>query len=155
LYVCLAGWAVLAATLFTDWLASATRVVAAEPLFRRLGPRRVCAVLAAAGMILFARESWHLKQKEVAPAIPHLGEQTAEVLAEFRKMNPSVRPGATVMFLDDPWRGGFDMSFIAELWFRNRQTRVLLDQVSHFPPEEIAKADAVFTWRDGKLIRVR
>ena len=155
LYVCLAGWAVLAATLFTDWLASATRVVAAEPLFRRLGPRRVCAVLAAAGMILFARESWHLKQKEVAPAIPHLGEQTAEVLAEFRKMNPSVRPGATVMFLDDPWQGGFDMSFIAELWFRNRQTRVLLDQVSHFPPEEIAKADAVFTWCDGKLIRVR
>jgi hypothetical protein len=155
LYVCLAGWAVLAATLFTDWLASATRVVAAEPLFRRLGPRRVCAVLAAAGMILFARESWHFKQKEVAPAIPLVGGLTTEVLAEFRKINPSVRPGATVLFLDDPWQGGFDMSFIAELWFRNRQTRVLLDQVSHFPPEEIAKADAVFTWRDGKLIRVR
>jgi len=47
------------------------------------------------------------------------------------------------------------MSFIAELWFRDRTTRVLLDQVSHLPPEEIAKADALFTWRDGRLIRVR
>jgi len=155
LYICLAGWAVLAATLFTDWLASEARVLTAEPLFRRLEPRRVRAVLAAAGMILFALGSWRFKQTEIAPAIPHLGEQTAEVLAEFRAVNPRVRPGATVVFLDDPWRGGFDMSFIAELWFRNRQTQVLLDQVSHLPPEEIAKADAVFTWRDGKLIRVR
>jgi hypothetical protein len=146
---------VLAATLFTDWLASEARVLTAEPLFRRLEPRRVRAVLAAAGMILFALGSWRFKQTEIAPAIPHLGEQTAEVLAEFRAVNPRVRPGATVVFLDDPWRGGFDMSFIAELWFRNRQTQVLLDQVSHHPPEEIAKADAVFTWRDGKLIRVR
>ena len=130
-------------------------MLAAEPLFRRLEPRRVRTMLAAAGMVLFALGSWRFKQTEVAPAIPHLGEQTAEVLAEFRAVNPRVRPGATVVFLDDPWRGGFDMSFIAELWFRDRKTRVLLDQVSHFPPEEIAKADAVFTWRDGKLIRVR
>ena len=155
LYICLAGWAVLAATLFTDWLASATRVVAAEPLFRRQGLARTRTMLAAAGIILLALGSWRFKQTEVAPAIPHLGEQTAEVLAEFRAVNPRVRPGATVVFLDDAWRGGFDMSFIAELWFRDRKTQVLLDQVSHFPPEEIAKADAVFTWRDGKLIRVR
>jgi len=155
LYVCLAGWAVLAATLFTDWLASATRVVAAEPLFHRLGPRRVHALLAAAGMILFAQESWRFKQRQIEPAMARVGGRTTEVLAEFRKMNPSVRPGATVVFLDDPWKGGFDMEFIAELWFRDRRTRVLLDQVSHLPPEEIAQAGAVFTWRDGKLIRVR
>jgi hypothetical protein len=102
LYICLAGWAVLAATLFTDWLPSATRVVAAEPLFRRLGLRRTRTMLAAAGMILLALGSWRFKQTEVAPAIPHLGEQTAEVLAEFRSVNPRVRPGATVVFLDDP-----------------------------------------------------
>jgi hypothetical protein len=112
-------------------------------------------VLAAAGMILFALEGWRFKQRKVEPAIQNMGRQTAQVLAEFRSMNPSVRPGATVVFLDDPWKSGFDMSFIAELWFRDRTTRVLLDQVSHLPPEEIAKADALFTWRDGRLIRVR
>jgi hypothetical protein len=156
LYVCLAGWAVLAATLFTDWLSSATRVVAAEPLFRRLEPGRVRSMLAAAGMILLALGSWRFKQTEVQPAIPYLGGQTAEVLAEFRKANPSVRPGATVVFLDDPLHNvGFDTAFIGELWFRDRKTRVLLNQVSHLAPEDIAKADALFTWRDGKLIRVR
>jgi len=156
LYVCLAGWAVLAATLFTDWLASATRVLAAEPLFRRLGPRRVRAVLAAAGMMLWGLGSWRFKQTEIRAAIPSLGGQTTEVLAEFRATNPRVRPGATVIFLDDPWPGKmFHMSFIAELWFRDRKTQVLLNQMSHFPPEEIDKADALFTWRDGKLIRVR
>ena len=156
LYVCLAGWAVLAATLFTDWLGSATRVVAAEPLFRRLGLGRTRTMLAAAGMVLLALGSWRFKQTEVQPAIPYLGGQTTEVLAEFRRINPSVRPGAEVVFLDDPWRGqSFDLALIAELWFRDRRTRVFLNRRSHLPPEEIAQADAVFTWRDGKLIRVR
>jgi hypothetical protein len=156
LYVCLAGWAVLAATLFTDWLPSATRVVAAEPLFRRLGPRRVRALLAAAGMVVLALGSWRFKQTEVAPAIPLVGGPTTQVLAEFRRMNPRVRPGAEVVFLDDPWQGeSFDMAFIAELWSRDRRTQVFLNQRSHLPPEEIAQADAVFTWRDGRLIRVR
>jgi len=60
-----------------------------------------------------------------------------------------------VVFLDDPWPDVFDMSFIAELWFRDRTTRVFLNRKTLLPPEQIASADAVFTWRDGKLIRVR
>jgi hypothetical protein len=88
--------------------------------------------------------------------IQYLGGETTGVLAEFQATNPRVRPGAKVIFLDDPWPGkSFDMSRIAELWFRDRKTEVLLDQMSHLPPEEIAKADALFTWREGKLIRVR
>jgi hypothetical protein len=156
LYVCLAGWAVLAATLFTDWLPSATRVVAAEPLFRRLEPMRVRGMLAVAGMVLLALGSWRFKQTETPLAIQSLGGHTTEVLAEFRKMNPGVRPGATVVFLDDPWpEEVFDMEFIAELWFRDRRTRVFLNRRNHLSPEQIATADAVFTWRDGKLIRAR
>jgi hypothetical protein len=157
LYVCLAGWAVLAATLFTDLVTSAApRVAAAEPALRRLELGRVRTLLAAAGMMIFALGNWSFKQTDVAAAMPALGPQTFEVLAEFQKMNPSVPPGCTVVFLDDPWpNAGFDMAFIAELWFRDRKTRVLLNQVSHLPPEEIAKAGAVFTWQNGKLIRVR
>jgi hypothetical protein len=113
-------------------------------------------VLAAAGMILWALGNWRFEQTEVAPAIQYLGGETTAVLAEFRAANPRVPPGAKVIFLDDPWPGqSFDASRIAELWFRDRKTQVLLNQISHLPPEEIAKADALFTWRDGKLIRVR
>jgi hypothetical protein len=156
LYVCLAGWAVLAATLFTDCLPGATRILTAEPLFRRLQPRHARAVLAAACMILWALGNWRFEQIEIAPSIQYLGGESTAVLAAFRAADPHVPPGAKVIFLDDPWPGkSFDTSFIAELWFHDRKTRVLLNQMSHLPPEEIAKADALFTWRDGKLIRVR
>jgi hypothetical protein len=156
LYVCLAGWAVLAATLFTDWLSSAARILTAEPLFPRLKPERVRGVLAAAGMVLLALGSWNFEQTEVQPAIQYLGGETTTVLAEFRAENPHVPPGSKVIFLDDPWPGkNFDASRIGELWFHDRKTLVLLHQMHHFSPEEIAKADVLFTWRDGKLIRVR
>jgi hypothetical protein len=147
----------MAATLFSGWITrTAARMAAADPDFRRLGPGRLGALMAAAAMLLFAFVNWHYKKTEIGADFPLLGRQTFEVLAQFRAVNPSVRPGSTVIFLDDPWKNaGFDMAFIAELWFRDRNTRVLLNNASHLPPEEIAKADAVFTWQDGKLIRVR
>jgi hypothetical protein len=157
LYVCLAGWAVMAATLLTDWIwKTAPRAVAADPDCRRLGVGRVSALMAAASMLVFAFVNWQFKKNEIGDDMPLLGQQTSEVLAQFRAMNPSVPPGSTVVFLDDPWHNhGYDMAFIAELWFRDRQTRVLLNQASPVPPEEMAKAAAVFTWQEGKLIRVR
>jgi len=155
LYVCMAGWAVMAATLFTHWLTrAAAKVVDADPQSRPV--LRVRTMFAVTAMLLFAFGNWRFKETYITPVMPGLGQLTMDVLAQFRAQNPQVRPGATVIFLDDPWaNAGFDMSFIAELWFRDRKTRVLLNQVSHLPPDEIAKADAVFTWQDGKLIRVR
>lgn len=157
LYVCLAGWAVMAAELFSEWVTrTAPRLVAADPDFRRFGVARGRAVMAAAGMLLFGFVNWQFKKTEVAPEMPAIAPLTNHVLDEFRAMNPHVPPGATVVFLDDPWENhGFDMAFIAELWFRDRNTRVLLNRASPLSPQEIAKAGAVFTWQKEKLIRVR
>lgn len=157
LYVCLAGWAVLAAILFTNFVTfAAPHLVALDAQCRRLGVARTRMLLAIAGMLAYAAGSWSFKQTEVAPAEPALGWLTYQVLAEFRAMNPRVPSGSTVVFLDDPWHNaGFDMQFIAELWFRDRKTHVLLNQASPLLPQEIAKADAVFTWQEDKLIRVR
>jgi len=154
LYVTLGGWAVLAATLFMDWLPGATRVVAAEPWFQRLGQERVRVMLAAAAMIAWAWGSWSYKVSWVAPIIPKIDPPIQDVIAEVRAVNPQVPPASKVVFLDDPLHN-FDMSFIAELWFRDRRTRVILNQLTPLPPAELAAADAIFTWRDGKLIRVR
>jgi hypothetical protein len=155
LYVTLAGWAVLAATLFTDWLPGATRVVAAEPLFHGLDPARVSALLAVAAMVAWALGNRVYQASDVAPVIPQLGLQTYEVLAQFQALNPRIPQGAKVVFLDDPWPNGFDMAFIAELWFRDRKDRIFLNRKTPLPAEEIAKADAVFDWHEGRLIRVR
>jgi len=155
LYVTMAGWALFAATVFTDFLPAAARVLAGEPLFRWLGEARVRVLLAAIGMLAYAAYGWQYKQVDVDPAIHALSQQTAAVLEQFRALNPKVPRGATVVFLEDPWPDTFDMSFIAELWFRDRTCRVYLNNKNPAPPEVMAKADAVFTWHEGKLLRVR
>jgi hypothetical protein len=106
-------------------------------------------------MILLAWEAWSFKQAWVVPTIPKLSPLTAQVLEQFRAVNPRVRPGATAVFLEDPWPGSFDMQFIAELWFRDRRTQVFLKQKWPLSEENIASADAIFTWRDEKLLRIR
>jgi hypothetical protein len=157
LYVCQAGWAVMAGILFADLVDFlAPRLVALDAQCRSLGLARTRTLVAAAGMLIYAGGSWAFQRSVIEPGMPSLGQLTMQVLAEFRDKNPRVRPGATVVFLDDPWRNtGFDMAFIAELWFRDRRTRVVLNQATPLPPDELAKADAVFTWQDGKLLRVR
>ncbi len=154
LYVPLAGWAVMAATLFLDWLSSATRVVAGEKVFRKMGQGGVRTLLVAAAILAWMAGNWVYKERAVTPIVPLLDPRLSEVLAEFRAVNPSVPPGSKVVFLEDPFHN-FDMAFIAELWFRDRRTRVWLNQMTPLKPEEIAQADAVFTWSAGKLIRVR
>jgi hypothetical protein len=47
------------------------------------------------------------------------------------------------------------MAFIAELWFRDRKAHVYLNRQEPLTPQEIAKADAVFSWIDGKLVEIR
>jgi len=155
LYVTLAGWAIFAATLFTDWLSSAARVLAGEPLFRRLGQRSLRTVLAAAGMILLACGNWNYKETWVVSVIPQIAPLTAQVIAQFRATNPRVRPGATVVFLEDPWPDSYDMVFIAELWFRDRNARIWLNEKRPLTPSELESADAVFSWKDSRLVRFR
>jgi hypothetical protein len=47
------------------------------------------------------------------------------------------------------------MLFIADLWFRDRSVTVHLQRLTPLPPPELAGADAVFDYREGKLLRIR
>lgn len=154
LYVPLAGWAVLAGTLFESWLPALTRVVAAEPTFQRMPVGRVRALTATAVMAVMALASWSYKKTEIEPGNLTVAPLTAAVIEQFRAVKPQVRPGSKVVFLADPFNS-FDMAMIAELWFGDRRTRVRLNQKTPLSAGEIAAADAVFTWKDGKLIRVK
>lgn len=155
IYVTLAGWAILAGTLFVDWAASAARVLSGENLFRSVGEAGLRATVVAVGMIVLAWEMWSFKERRVVPVIPLISPLTEEVLAQFRALNPRVKPGATVVFLEDPWTEGFDMYFIARLWFHDRNTTVFLAQKRQMSPDEIARADALYTWREHKLVQIR
>jgi hypothetical protein len=80
--------------------------------------------------------------------------QTWDAIQQLRELNPRIRPGSQVVFLDDPFHN-FDMAFIAELSFKDRSVTVRLNQATPLSPKEIAAADYVFTFDAGKLVQVR
>jgi hypothetical protein len=83
-----------------------------------------------------------------------LGGLTWDVIGQFRSQRPRVRPGTTVIFLNDPFVD-WDMAFIADLWFRDRTVAIRLQRKTPMTSEEIAAADHLFDWRDGKLVQIR
>ena len=56
--------------------------------------------------------------------------------------------------MNDPF-DGFDMAFIGELWFADRTVQVQLQNKMRMTETELAKADALFTFRDGKMARTK
>lgn len=140
------GLAIFAATVLTD---------AAEGVARRLGGRRgVVAVVVAAAVIPWAMHNARLKRDLIRQQMQELGRETWSVIRQLRDLHPTVRPNSTLVFLNDPF-DGFDMAFIAELWFRQPGLIIKLHRKTPFTPEELARVDHVFTYEAGRLGQLR
>jgi hypothetical protein len=140
------GLAIFAATVLTD---------TAEGVARRLGGRRaVAAAVIAMAVIPWAMHNARLKRELIRPQMQELGQETWGVIRQLRDLRPTVRPNSTVVFLSDPF-DGFDMAFIAELWFRQPGLNIKLHRKTPFTPEELAKVDHVFTYEAGRLGQLR
>jgi hypothetical protein len=81
-----------------------------------------------------------------------LGKQTEDTIQQLRTLHPRVKPHSDVVFLNDPF-DGWDMQFIAELWFRDHSLRFHLQKKVPLPPEELAKM-TVFDFQNGRLVQV-
>jgi hypothetical protein len=124
-------------------------IFAATVLSRRL-PAAV--VLAAAAVWLVHAD--HLRRTLIRPQMRELGQETWAVIDQFNRVSPRVRPNSTVVFLNDPF-DGFDMAFIAELWFRQPNLNIRLNRKTPFTSEELAKADHLLTFEKGTLSQLR
>ena len=154
LYIPLVAWAIFVSVLFVDIADAIAGFLAGEPGFRRLGRVRLSAVLVAAGALLWAHRNADLKRRFVDPANRDNAPLTWSAIQQLRALRPSVRPGSSVVFLNDPM-GSWDMLFIAQLQFRDRTVSIRLNHQTPLPPEDIAKADYVFDCVDGRLVEVR
>jgi hypothetical protein len=160
LYVPLAGMAVFGAVIFADlarWLAG---VLGREPIFRRVDRRVLLAVTVAAGVYFWAHRNDYLKEWLVRPAMAATGKLPAEILQEFRALQPHVAPGSHVAILNDPVEpndplNGLETYFIAELWFRDRSVVVYLQRLNRLPPEELAQMDHLFAFEGDKLVQMK
>ena len=135
--------AIFAAIVLTDFAEWAAR-----------GRRPVFAAIVLAPLIAWAVHNDRLKREQIRPQMQDLGQETWSVIRQLREMNPQVKPHSTVVFLNDPF-DGFDMAFIAELWFRQPGLTIKLHKKTPFTPEELAKVDHLFTWELGRLAQIR
>jgi hypothetical protein len=154
LYVPLLGWAIFAAVIFREGVKVLARVLVGDPALRRLSEQSIGAILIATGMFLWAAEGRQLKDSYIRPSMSALGKPTWEVIQQLDRLRPEVRPHSRVVFLNDPFEG-WDMAFIAELWFRDRSLDIKLDRKTPFTREELAQADYVFNFADGRLVQLR
>jgi hypothetical protein len=154
LYTTLAGFALFVSVVFVDLVSAASAFLSNEPGFRRLGRHTLSAILVIASVFLWARENRRVKDSQLRTEMENLSPQLWDTIQQLKRMNPRIRPGSQVVFLDDPFHN-FDMAFIAELSFKDRSVTVRLNQATPLSPQEIAAADYVFTFEAGKLIQVR
>ena len=152
LYIPLAGWAVFAAVVLTDVAGAAAGFLTEEPFFRRAGYAALSAVILCTSFFFWAKENDYMQRAVARHAIAVLGQQTADVIQQLRALNPRVKSGSDVAFLNDPF-DDWDMAFIAELWFRDKNLRFHLQRKTSLSPEELAKM-TVFDFQNGRLVLV-
>jgi hypothetical protein len=160
LYVPLAGMAIFGAVIFTDVARRLAGVLAREATFRRVDRRVLLAVTVAAGVYFWAHRNRYLKEWLVRPAMARTGKLQAEILGQFRALDPRVAPGSRVAILNDPVEphdplNGLETYFIAELWFRDRSVTVYLPRLNKISPEELAHMDHVYAFEERKLVQVK
>ena len=154
LYIPMLGLATFAAVIVADLAVALAGGLAGEPLFRLLRRPVISGCLIAAAIFYWGRENLHRKQSTVKPVMAALGAQTWQVIEQFRALDPHVRPHCHVVFLNDPFTE-WDMLFIADLWFRDRSVTVHLQRMNPIPQSDVARAEAVFDYGEGRLFRIK
>jgi hypothetical protein len=154
LYLPFVGCAIFAAVVCVDIVTALAQFLALEPLFVRVGRQRAFMLLLVGCVSLWGRETQRLKQSFVRPSMEQTGALTADVIGQLHALAPRAPSHGLVVFLDDPFVD-WDMAFIAELWFRDRTLSIKLQRKTPVSAEELARADRVFDFQNGRLVQVR
>jgi hypothetical protein len=154
LYIPVVGWAIFAAVTLVDLAGALAGLLEREPWGHFLGRPAIAALLIAVAVFSWARYNRQYQRIYAEPAMASLGHESWDVIQQFRAVNPRVRRGGKVAFLDDPFHS-WDMLFVAELWFRDRTLDIHVERHGPLTEQELAQQDAVFTFDNGRLVRLK
>jgi hypothetical protein len=154
LYIPMAFVAVLVATALSDAARALAEFLARESGLRTLSREKVFAVLIAGAVLLWAREVNFRNETYIKPAAAEQGIRAQEIIRQLDELHPSALPHTQVIFLNDPFVG-YDMAFIAQLWFADPTVDIRLQRLDHRPTVDLAKADQWFDFREGKLVQLK
>jgi hypothetical protein len=118
-----------------------------------LASRRSVAIVAVF-VLLWGVANDHRKRTIVRPRMDELGVLTEDVLRQMQALHPTVPPHGSVVFLRDPFVE-WDMAFIAELWLRDRTVKVTLARKTTVSADDLARADRIFDFQNGRLVQLR
>ena len=91
---------------------------------------------------------------EVFPMMTNAQSATWETLTRLKQMHPHVEPGSRVLFIDAPWEG-YDMYFIARLYFHDPTLQVVLRDHGHDRGDPVTTFDHEFRFEGARLTQVR
>ena len=149
LYIPLVGWAVFGGSVLLSLGEALTksRVLRRVPLAATQGALILGAVAAQWA------STAHL-MAGIDRAAKSQSQLTASVIQQIRSVQPSVKPGTSIYVMQDVF-DGYDTVFLFELTYHDRSVHVQLDRYMHLKPAGIQRMDYVFTFENGRLIRLK
>ncbi len=124
--------------------------------FRIPRPKRwiLAAVLVVPVLFVWVRDQVSLRGDIGKAPMTTLGFETWDLIGQLRASDFRPRPATLVVFTEDPFHS-LDMYFLARLWLHDRSVVVHVPSEPPLPDSTMATADAVFAFRDRKLIRLK
>lgn len=151
LYIPLAGWAIFAGAVLMDLVeAVAARVSGTSVLRRRL----LVAALLGLAVFLWVRVNLPYRSSYIRTSLPEMGRATTGVIHQVQDLHLNLHPYSIVAFLDDPLHT-LGIDFIGILAFHDRTHTIWVEYQSKHTPQDLARADHLVDYREGKLILVR
>lgn len=91
------------------------------------------------------------------PFLRNAQQLSNDVINEMLRLHARVEPDSKILFVDNPWGEGWDMYFIAKLYFNDKSVKVAMI----WPGKDIPYGDVhdgfnhVFRWQAGRMIQER
>jgi hypothetical protein len=154
LVLLMVGGALFVAVVFADAAEWTARLLSRGFRLPPAGRHVLAGMMVAAAVFVWVRDQRHLRLDIGKDPMTTLGFQTWDLIEQLRASDFHARHGSFVVFLDDPFHN-MDMYFLSRLWVHDRSVTVHVLSQGPLPPEELAKADYLFTIENRKLIRLK
>ena len=150
LYISMAGLGIWAAGLVVELYRRATAKWPVSGIRRDATTAALMLVCAFAMLAAHYRYSRHQEEFLRGAQV-----QTWQVITGLKRLGPHVDKGSRVLFVDNPWGEGWDMYFIAKLYFNDHDLKVAMMWPGKSIPygDEHDHFDHVFRWVNQSMVR--
>ena len=151
-YLPAVGWTLYAATLLVMIRSAFVRILP-PALPRRLRLARTSQAVLLLGLAAFLVPLHSREARKTLKIFMSVQPPSREIAEDLSRLRPVLRRGARVLFVDDPFaKDSLFLSFATRLFYRDMTMDPVRTQLQPVLPSEYSQYDAVFGFREGRLI---